>query len=111
MRHGRLLSELKEAKVPWPQAEEVVKMKILSGQDRRDRNKGMRDLDDAMALLKIMALLKDDLHMTYRDDAEKAAIKAALGMFLPQWRKSGQLSSGRPSSVLLRRSRSKCFGR
>jgi len=77
MPRGTLLSELEETEVPWPQAEEVIKMKILSAPDRWDRNRAMGDLDD------VMALLKKDVSVTYRDDAEKAAIKVALGMFLP----------------------------
>ncbi|KAG1803364.1 hypothetical protein EV424DRAFT_1330987 [Suillus variegatus] len=75
---GVLLGELNDTDVPWPAANEVIKMKILAAPDHKDRNKGMRDLDNVKALLSEGA----NVSMTYKDDTEKATIEAAFEKFL-----------------------------
>jgi hypothetical protein len=80
MPRGILLGDLEDTDVPWAEADEVIKMKILSAPDRKDGNKGMRDLDDVKALL-----TKGGVFMTYKNDAEKATFKAALEKFLPMY--------------------------
>ncbi|EIW80147.1 hypothetical protein CONPUDRAFT_144343 [Coniophora puteana RWD-64-598 SS2] len=77
---GVLLGEFKDTDVPWPEVNEVIKMKILSAPEREDGNKGMRDLDDVKALLS-----KGGVSTRYRNDAEKATIKAALEKALPMY--------------------------
>ncbi|TFK26908.1 hypothetical protein FA15DRAFT_702484 [Coprinopsis marcescibilis] len=70
---GLPLDRVSETTVPWPKPDEVIKMKILSAEDREDDNKKMRDLDDVRALL-----LKVGVSMQYKDNAEKAAFRASL---------------------------------
>lgn len=80
MSHGVLLEQLDDNDVPWAEAHEVMKMKILAAPDREDVNKGMRDLDNVKALLS-----KGGASMTYEDDTEKATIKATFEKFLPTY--------------------------
>jgi len=77
---GTLLGELQDTEVPWPEADEFIRMKILSAPEREDGNKGMRDLDDVKALL-----AKGGVSMTYKDDGEKDIIEAALEKSLPMY--------------------------
>ncbi|KAL4064697.1 hypothetical protein V8B97DRAFT_2111801 [Scleroderma yunnanense] len=64
-----VLGELKDPDIPWPEVDEVIKMKAP---DREDGNKGMHDLD-------VKTLLSTgSVSMTYGDNAEKATIKTAL---------------------------------
>lgn len=65
--------------LPLVSSEEVVKMKLLAAPDRYDKNKALQDFDDTAALL------KQGLTMTYKDNEEKADIKAALEEFLPTY--------------------------
>ncbi|KAH9032759.1 hypothetical protein EDB85DRAFT_2133245 [Lactarius pseudohatsudake] len=70
---GIFLGQLGMTDIPWPKADEVIKMKTLSAREREDDNKMLRDLDDIKALL-----IKFNVPMTYNDDTEKATFKAAL---------------------------------
>ncbi|KAH8997849.1 hypothetical protein EDB86DRAFT_3043442 [Lactarius hatsudake] len=79
---GIFLGQLGMTDVPWPKADEVIKMKILSAREREDDDKMERDLDDIKALL-----IKFNVSMTYKDDTEKATFKAALKDTLPRYLK------------------------
>lgn len=78
MPRGTRLDQLKDTDIPWPEDHEFIKMKVLSASDRRDTNKGTRDLDDVKALLESKAI-----SMAYKDKAEKTAVKNALKKALP----------------------------
>ncbi|MCJ1463136.1 hypothetical protein MMC07_001741 [Pseudocyphellaria aurata] len=58
---GKLLAELADDEVPFAEAHEIIKMKIIAGPWREDMLKGVRDWDDVRDLINSGAkVLYDD---------------------------------------------------
>ncbi|KAF9062536.1 hypothetical protein BDP27DRAFT_1427802 [Rhodocollybia butyracea] len=100
---GIILSELKDTDIPWAEPQEVIKMKILSAEDRlpEQKVKAIGDLKDAHDLIEQEKKQEEQkkggvktsygVEMSYKG-GEKAAITKALKEFFEKYPKESQWS-------------------